>query len=123
MPTIYDNDTRADLERVYAPVFEEFTGTFSPDGLIAEARAATGLADLGGEAMHEPGFLTRLTALCNALETEANLTALGRTRAHCRCFDCTSCRTRGYSCRHACCPIIRSTSSCGCCRQHERTVQ
>lgn len=84
MPTNYDNDTRADLERVYAPVFEEFTGTFSPDGLIAEARAATGLADLGGEAMHEPGFLTRLTALCNALETEANLTTLGRTRAHCR---------------------------------------
>ena len=84
MPTTYDTDTGADLEHVYAPVFEPFAATFSSDGLIAEARAATGLADLGGEAMQEPGFRRRLTALCNALETEANLTALGRTRAHCR---------------------------------------
>ncbi|MCB2046976.1 MAG: sulfotransferase [Novosphingobium sp.] len=84
MATCYDNDTRADLERVYAPVFEEFTGTFSADGLIAEAFAATGLSNLGGEALAEPGFHKRLNALCSALESEANLTALGRTRAHCR---------------------------------------
>lgn len=84
MTTSYDNDTRADLERVYAPVFEPFAGSFSAEGLIAEGQAATGLSDLGGEAMHEPGFRMRLAALSNALETEANLTALGRTRAHCR---------------------------------------
>jgi hypothetical protein len=84
MATSYDNDTGADLERIYAPVFETFASGFSANGLIAEARAATGLADLGGEAMQEPGFRERLTALCNALETEANLTELGRTRAHCR---------------------------------------
>ncbi len=34
--------------------------------------------------MAEAGFRLRLDALCAALETEANLTALGRTRAHCR---------------------------------------
>lgn len=84
MATSYDNETRADLERIYAPVFEEFTATFSADGLIAQARAATGLFNLGGDAMAEPGFRKRLHALCNALEAEANLTAIGRTRAHCR---------------------------------------
>ncbi len=84
MATSYDRDARADLERVYAPVFEPFAGTFTADGLIAEARAATGLDDLGGAAKAEPGFRTRLGALCAALESEANLTALGRTRAHCR---------------------------------------
>lgn len=84
MATSYDRDTRADLERIYAPVFEPFAGEFIADGLIAEARAATGLDDLGGEAMAEPGFRTRLGALCASLESEAALTALGRTRAHCR---------------------------------------
>ena len=59
MSTSYDNDTRIDLERAYAPVFEEFAGTFSADGLITEARAATGLADLGGDAMHERPRLAR----------------------------------------------------------------
>jgi hypothetical protein len=84
MTTTYDADTGADLERIYAPVFRAFTGSFSADGLIAEARQATGLDDLGGEAIAEPGFRKRLAALCNALESEANLTELGRTRAHCR---------------------------------------
>jgi hypothetical protein len=84
MATSYDSNTRADLEGVYAPVFEEFTGTFSSDELIAEARAASSLSNLGGDALAEPGFRKRLDALCNSLETEANLTALGRTRAHCR---------------------------------------
>jgi hypothetical protein len=84
MTTTYDNDTAADLARIYAPVFEPFAGAFSAEGLIAEARAASGLDDLGGEAMHEPGFRTRLGALCASLESEANLTPTGRTRAHCR---------------------------------------
>ncbi len=84
MTTGCDQDTGADLERVYAPVFEPFTGTFTADGLISEARTATGLSDLGGDAMHEPGFRKRLSALCDSLESEANLTPLGRTRAHCR---------------------------------------
>lgn len=84
MATSFDSDTGADLERIYAPVFEQFAGSFSVDGLIGEARAATGLSDLGGEAMAEPGFRKRLGALCHALEGEANLTALGRTRAHSR---------------------------------------
>lgn len=84
MATSYHGESGADLERVYAPVFQPFTGEFSADGLIAEARAATGLSDLGGEAMAEAGFRKRLTALCNALEAEAHLHPLGRTRAHCR---------------------------------------
>lgn len=84
MATTYDQATGADLERAYSPVFEPFAGVFDTDSLIAEARAATGLSDLGGDAMHEPGFRKRLGALCQSLETEANLTELGRTRAHCR---------------------------------------
>jgi len=110
MATIYDRDTRADLEQIYAPVFAEFTGTFTADGLIAEARAATGLADLGGEAMCEPGFRTRLGALCNALETEANLTALGRTRAHCRLLAMVISRLRTVDYLGQCGPLpeIRS---------------
>ena len=84
MTTTYDADTGANLERIYAPVFGAFTGSFSADGLIAEAQQAAGLDDLGGEAMAEPGFRKRLAALCRSLEDEAHLTALGRTRAHCR---------------------------------------
>jgi Sulfotransferase family len=84
MATSHDSISRAELEAVYAPVFATFSGTFSADGLIAEARAATGLEDLGGEPMHEPGFRKRLGALCQALETQASLNPLGRTRAHCR---------------------------------------
>lgn len=84
MATSYDRETAADLDKVYAPVFDDFTDAFHGDALITEAQQATGLNDLGGDAMGEPGFRTRLGALCAALESEAKLTPSGRTRAHCR---------------------------------------
>lgn len=82
MPTSYDLETASDLRRVYAPTFEPFSGIINAEGLIAEARAATGLTNLGGSAQAEPGFLIRLNALCAALESESRLTPTGRTRAH-----------------------------------------
>lgn len=84
MTTSYDRETAEELSRVYAPVFEHFTGAFDANALIAEAEQTTALSNLGGSVMGEPGFRRRLGALCAALESEAKLTTSGRTRAHCR---------------------------------------
>jgi len=72
------------LGAVYARALRPYDGPLSAPVLMAEAEAATGLSDWGGEPWAEDGFRRRLAALCRSLETEARLTAEGRTRAHCR---------------------------------------
>ena len=72
------------LDAVYARALQPYDGPIEPSLLLAEAEAATGHADWGGERWAEAGFRRRLDALCRSLETESNLTALGRSRAHAR---------------------------------------
>jgi hypothetical protein len=72
------------LQAIYASCFLSYEGELSPSSLIAEAEQATGCFDWGGARWAETGFRERLATLCTALETEAQLTPLGRTRAHCR---------------------------------------
>lgn len=84
MATTYDNDKASDLGQAYAATFEPFDEAMDSDALIAEAGRATGLSDLGGKPMGEPGFRKRLAALCTSLENESQLTPLGTTRAHAR---------------------------------------
>jgi len=71
-----------DLEAVYARALQPYHGPLEPSGLLAEAEAVTGLSDWGGERWAEAGFRRRLAALCRSLETESNLTPVGRSRAH-----------------------------------------
>lgn len=71
-----------DIEAAYACTFETYTGVLSAEVLMAKAEVVTGLSNWGGEHWGESGFRARLIALCNALESESQLTPLGRTRAH-----------------------------------------
>lgn len=75
---------QGELARVYASALQPYRGRLDFAGGLAEAQEATGLSDLGGETWSEAGFVTRLTALCSALESEAQLTAEGRSRARAR---------------------------------------
>jgi len=71
-----------DYSAIYARSLLTYDGPLSPRVLLAEAEQATGLADWGGAHWAEDGFRERLHALCESMEGEAKLTALGRTRAH-----------------------------------------
>jgi hypothetical protein len=73
-----------DLEAIYRPALSEFTGPFDPAALFKQAQAATGLSEWGGARWPEGRFYARVNALCQSLETEAALTARGRSRAHSR---------------------------------------
>lgn len=70
------------LEQAYAASFRPFAGLLNPADLIAEAESAAGLADWGGERWSEAGFRRRLGSLCASLEEEAELSPIGRSRAH-----------------------------------------
>lgn len=72
------------LDAVYAAALEPYAGTFEATRLMAEAEQATGLCDWGGEGWAEGRFRARLGALCRGLEGEAQLHAVGRSRAHSR---------------------------------------
>ena len=87
-----------DLSAVYAGALAPYAGTLTPALLTAEAEAAAGLADWGGERWSEDGFRARLAALCEALETQAQLTPAGRSRAHGRLLGMLVSRLRvvGY---------------------------
>jgi hypothetical protein len=76
--------TSSSLEAIYARALRPYDGPLAAELLTAEAQAATGLSDWGGERWAEDRFHRRLAALCASLENEAGLTALGRTRAHTR---------------------------------------
>ncbi|CAN7539372.1 sulfotransferase [Phenylobacterium sp. LjRoot219] len=71
-----------DLASVYAAALRPYTGPLAALTIMAEAEQATGLSNWGGERWDEFGFRRRLEVLCRALETEANLTPTGRSRAH-----------------------------------------
>jgi hypothetical protein len=76
--------TLEDFETRYRAFLEPFTGRLSPPGLMAEAERIMGLSDWGGPAFHEAGFRGRLALFCESLETDADMNAAGRSRAHSR---------------------------------------
>src|SRR5690606_23700362 len=69
---------------IYAPALESFAGELAPEPLMRAAERSTGLSDWGGAAWSEAAFRERLAVLCNSLEEEAQLTPVGRSRAHSR---------------------------------------
>jgi hypothetical protein len=71
-----------DLERVYVRAVQPYDGLLSAELLMSEAEQVTGVSDWGGERWSEVGFRSRFTTLCKALEEEAALTPVGRSRAH-----------------------------------------
>jgi hypothetical protein len=72
------------LEKTYARALQPFTAPLTAASLLREAEVATGLVDWGGAHWHDGRFRERLDCLCTALENEAQLSALGRSRAHSR---------------------------------------
>jgi hypothetical protein len=76
--------TLEDFETRYHVLLEPFVGRLTPSGLMAEAEQVMGLSDWGGPEFHEAGFRNRLAMICESLETEAALNAVGRSRAHSR---------------------------------------
>jgi hypothetical protein len=76
--------TEVDFEGRYGALLTPFAGRLTADGLMSEAERMMGLSDWGGEAFQEKGFRERLALLCDMLETEAALNAIGRSRAHSR---------------------------------------
>ena len=72
----------AALASAYAGALKPYDGPLQASLLTAEAEQATGLTDWGGARWSEAGFRARLDALCQAMEREANLTPVGRSRAH-----------------------------------------
>lgn len=75
-------DPSGDLESIYARALQPYAGPLDASVLCNEAEQATKLSDWGGDRWAEAGFRQRFAALCSALETEANLTPVGRSRAH-----------------------------------------
>ncbi|MDZ4113567.1 MAG: sulfotransferase [Brevundimonas sp.] len=71
-------------EDCYAGALRPYAGSLHHLELIRQAQAATGLSDWGGDRWSEAGFRRRLATLCAALEHEAELSAVGRSRAHSR---------------------------------------
>lgn len=82
------------LEDIYSAALAPFTAPFAPERLLADAEAATGLADWGGERWAEGRFRERLALLCDDLENTARLTELGRSRAHSRLYVLLASRLR-----------------------------
>jgi hypothetical protein len=76
----------AHLEGRYAPSLRAFDGPLVPEALMAEAEHGTGLSDWGGPDFGEAGFRHRLGVICQSMETEAALNAVGRSRAHSRLY-------------------------------------
>lgn len=74
------------LGTTYARSVQLYEGPLTAPILVAEAEQTTGLSDWGGDRWAQAGFHRRLAALCNALETEAALTLVGRSRAHGRLY-------------------------------------
>jgi hypothetical protein len=72
----------ANLEAIYAGAFAPYDRPLRAGELMEEAARAVGVADWGGKRWGEDGFRKRLHALCESLETESNLSPIGRTRAH-----------------------------------------
>jgi Sulfotransferase family len=70
------------LASLYAPALRSYGGELNAAALMREAESATGLTDWGGERWSEAGFRNRLDVFCKALESEAHLTSIGRSRAH-----------------------------------------
>lgn len=78
----------------YSAALQPYSKSFSPEVLLAEAQAATGLDDWGGKRWDEERFRHNLQALCLGLEETAQLTALGRSRMHSRVFTMLTSRLR-----------------------------
>ncbi len=72
----------SDLNAVYARAFVSYGAELTAQTLLAEAEQATGLLNWGGKRWAEENFRARFNALCTSLETEAQLTPIGRSRAH-----------------------------------------
>jgi hypothetical protein len=84
MATIATTTEPVDFDEIYGPALRPFDQHLSPEALLRAAEQSTGVSDWGGERWSEAGFRERLAVLCDSLETEADLTALGRSRAHSR---------------------------------------
>lgn len=76
----------AELEARYAPCLRPFEKRLVAEELLAEVARGTGLVDWGGEDFREGRFRERLALLCESLESEAEMSALGRSRAHSRMY-------------------------------------
>jgi hypothetical protein len=96
------------LEKTYARALQPFTGLLTAASLLREAEVATGLADWGGAHWHEGRFRERLDSLCTALENEAKLSAIGRSRAHSRLHVllCSRLRQIAWAGEQSCKPAI-----------------
>jgi hypothetical protein len=96
------------LEKTYARALQPFTGLLTAASLLREAEVATGLVDWGGAHWHEGRFRERLDSLCTALESEANLSAIGRSRAHSRLHVllCSRLRQIAWAGEQSCKPAI-----------------
>jgi hypothetical protein len=84
MATTAMNAESIDFDQIYGPALRPFDRRLSPEALLSEAEQSTGVSDWGGEPWSETAFRERLAVLCESLETESDLTALGRSRAHSR---------------------------------------
>lgn len=76
--------TWSEAEKAYAGATTPYSGRLHHAELMRQAQAATGLSDWGGARWSEAGFRRRLATLCAALDSEADLSEIGRSRAHSR---------------------------------------
>jgi len=74
----------SDLTRIYASALVPYAEPMVAETLLREAEAATGLSDWGGARWGETRFRRRFDALCQSLESDAELSTPGRSRAHSR---------------------------------------
>ena len=95
------HELEIETRHIYAGALKPFVGKISSESLMAEAELATGLNDWGGSRWGEDRFRHDLDLLCSAMEDEATLSALGRTRGHSRLLTMLISRLRYLDYRSA----------------------
>lgn len=87
------------MSEAYVSALASFTGKLSAETLIAEAEKLTGLSGWGGKRWDEERFRHDLAVLCNAIEAEAEVSAVGRSRSHSRLITMLVSRLRYLAAR------------------------
>lgn len=89
------------MTEAYATALAPFTDKLSAEALIAEAEQLTGLSGWGGKRWDEERFRHDLTVLCDAIEAEAEISPLGRSRSHSRLITMLVSRLRYLAARNS----------------------
>lgn len=97
------------MSEAYATALAPFASRLSADALIAEAERLAGLSGWGGKRWDEDRFRHDLGILCEAIEEEAQVSALGRSRSHSRLITMLVSRLRYLAARDSAALADRET--------------